>query len=98
MEFANLYIAYITQIAEGGKVDTTLGQNVSQVAYTPDTRLLSSLDMGTAPAEPETETAPPADTSTNEEPKKKGCKAIFATPVAITALIACAFVYKKKKR
>ncbi len=97
MEFANLYIAYHTQVADGGKVDTLLGENPTQTAYTPDTRLLSSLDMGTPPAEPETETETNVDVLYGEETEKKGCKAIFAAPVATITLIACAVVCKKKK-
>ena len=97
MEFANLYIGYQTQVADGGRVDTALGNSTEQLAYTPDTRLLSSLDMGTAPAEPETETETGVDVLYGEETEKKGCKAIFTAPVAIISLIACAVVYKKKK-
>ena len=99
MEFANLYIAYEVQVAEGGKVDTALTPSTEQIAYTPDTRLLSSLNMGSAPAETETEanTEHSPDTSTTEEPQKKGCKSAFAAPVAMIALIAFAFVSKKKK-
>ncbi len=94
MEFANLYIAYESQVAEGGKLDTALTPSTEQIAYTPDNRLLSSLDMGKAPAE----TEPAEDTAPVEEPiQKKGCKAIFAAPAVITTLIACAAVCRKKK-
>ena len=99
MEFANLYIAYEIQVAEGGKIDTALTPSTEQIAYTPDTRLLSSLNMGSAPAETETEveTETNVDVLYGEEPEKKGCKAAFAAPVAMIALIAFAFVSKKKK-
>ena len=57
-----------------------------------------------APAEEQAaETETEAETETNvdvlygEEPEKKGCKAAFAAPVAMIALIAFAFVSKKKK-
>ena len=96
MEFANLYIAYITQVAEGGKVDTALGQSPEQISYTPDNRLLTSLDMGKAPADTEAETETDVDVLYGEEPEKKGCKAMLATPVVMIAMIACAVVCKKK--
>ena len=96
MEFANLYIAYITQVAEGGKVDTLLGETPTQTTYTPDTRLLSSLDMGTPPAETEAETETNVDVLYGEETERKGCKAMLAAPVVMIAMIACAVVYKKK--
>lgn len=97
MEFANLYIAYETQVAVGGKVDTALTQSTEQIAYTPDNRLLSTLDMGSAPAESEAETNPPAQTQPEEQPQKKGCKSLVAFPAVLIAIAACAVVWNKKK-
>ena len=99
MEFANLYIAYQTQIAEGGIIQTALGASGEQVSYTPDNRLLSTLDMGNAPAKPETQDTnePAGSTQAEPEEQKKGCKATFAAPAALIALAACVAVYTKKK-
>ena len=97
MEFANLYIAYETQVAVGGKVDTALTQSTEQIAYTPDNRLLSTLDMGSAPAEGEAETDPTAQTQPEEQMQKKGCKSLVAFPAVLFAIAACAVVCSKKK-
>lgn len=97
MEFANLYIAYETQVAVGGKVDTALTQSTEQIAYTPDNRLLSTLDMGSAPAQSEAETNPPAQTQPEEQMQKKGCKSLVAFPAVLIAIAACAVVCSKKK-
>ena len=97
MEFANLYIGYQTQVADGGRVDTALGNSTEQIAYTPDNRLLSTLDMGSAPAEGEAETDPTAQTQPEEQMQKKGCKSLVAFPAVLIAIAACAVVCSKKK-
>ena len=50
MEFANLYIAYKSQIAEGSRVETPLGTESAEVDYTPDNRLTTTLALGKDPA------------------------------------------------
>ena len=49
MEFANLYIAYKGQEAEGSRVETPLGGSTAEVDYTPDQRLVTTLNLGKAP-------------------------------------------------
>ena len=98
MEFANLYIAYETQVAEGGRVDTSLTKTEAQIDYTPDTRLLDTLDMGQAPVEQETEYAPGSSETLTEEPMQgKGCKSILPAPVVFTLCMCAAASCKKKK-
>ena len=58
MEFANLYIAYKAQVAEGSRVETLLGKDLGEVDYTPDRRLVTTLSMGKAPDYIGEETAP----------------------------------------
>ena len=101
MEFANLYIAYQTQIAEGGRVDTALTKTDAQVDYTPDTRLLNTLSMGGTPDQPQgTDTADTnaesESTPVQDEPKK-GCKSVTLAPVAFALVTLCAVICKKKK-
>ena len=104
MEFANLYIAYQTQVAEGGRVDSTLTSSTEPLAYTPDKHLLDTLDMGKAPDTPDTNTE--TDTAQTpaepQEPAKKGCKSLLSAPMALVASSICAlctyaFASKKKK-
>ena len=99
MEFANLYIAYQTQIAQGGRVDSTLTESTAQLAYTPDKHLLETLDMGKAPAKPDTdtETGTAQTPSEPQEPAKKGCKSLLTTPIVLIALAAYTAVFLKKK-
>ena len=101
MEFANLYIAYQTQIAEGGRVDTALTKTDAQIDYTPDTRLLNTLSMGGTPDQPQgTDTADTnaenESTPVQDEPKK-GCKSVTFAPVAFALVTLCAVICKKKK-
>jgi hypothetical protein len=49
MEFANLYIAYKGQEAEGSRVETPLGGSTAEADYTPDQRLVTTLNLGKAP-------------------------------------------------
>ncbi len=97
MEFANLYIAYQTQVAEGGIIQAALGEDLEQVTYTPDNRLLSSLDMGKAPEKAEPETESGAGVVTEPEEQRKGCKSLLTTPMALIALSLLALTGKKKK-
>ncbi len=96
MEFANVYIAYKTQVADGGKVDTALGGDAGQGAYTPDDRLLTTLTLSVLA--PEDTTAPESespDTSEGDD-GKKGCKSVAATPWLLLAPLALALIFKKK--
>ena len=46
---ANLYIAYKGQEAEGSRVETPLGGSTAEADYTPDQRLVTTLNLGKAP-------------------------------------------------
>ena len=96
MEFANLYIAYESQVAEGGRIETALGGSTEQVAYTPDNRLLTTLSLGEVT--PEDTTAPEGDTSetADDDGDKKGCKSMAATPWLLLVPLALPFALKKK--
>ena len=101
MEFANLYIAYKSQDAEGSRVETLLSGTAAEVDYTPDQRLVTTLNMGKAPAYTGEETTA-ADTEAPTAPSdgtgiapndtqpagKKGCKSILALPALIPLLAA----------
>ncbi len=97
MEFANLYIAYQTQVAEGGCIQTALQSPSEQVTYTPDTRLVSTLALGQEADEQVTQ----QDTTTGEpdEPDepKRGCKAT-APLAAIPLLLLTTLALTKKKK
>ena len=97
MEFANLYIAYESQVAEGGRIETALGGSTEQVAYTPDNRLLTTLSLGEVTPEDST-TAPEGDTSetADDDGDKKGCKSMAATPWLLLVTLALPFALKKK--
>ena len=112
MEFANLYIAYTTQVAEGGKVESALTESTEQVSYTPDTRLLTTLSTGTAPEDEtqatESETQEPEQSeqqsstgaATQAPEQDAGCKSMATASTVFTvlfALMACTFACKKKE-
>ena len=63
MEFANLYIAYKGQEAEGSRVETLLGGSTTEVDYTPDQRLVTTLKTGKDPAITDGETSDNPDNS-----------------------------------
>ena len=99
MEFDNVYIAYESQVFEGGLVEEVIGGSYPEVAYTPDRRLVTTLSMGKAPdyigedttAEGDNTTDPsqPTDTSAEaptEPAGKKGCKSVLALPALVTLL------------
>ena len=99
MEFDNVYIAYESQVFEGGLVEEVIGGSYPEVAYTPDQRLVTTLSMGKAPdyigedttAEGDNTTDPsqPTDTSAEaptEPAGKKGCKSVLALPALVTLL------------
>ena len=108
MEFANLYIAYSGQEAEGSRVETLLGGHTADTDYTPDQRLITTLDMGKAPAdtdgdttaEGETPAEPPADTGTapteTQPAGKKGCKSVLTLP-ALLILPAVGMLLHRRK-
>ena len=108
MEFANLYIAYSGQEAEGSRVETLLGGHTADTDYTPDQRLITTLDMGKAPAdtdgdataEGETSAEPPADTGTapteTQPAGKKGCKSVLTLP-ALLILPAVGMLLHRRK-
>ena len=103
MEFANLYIAYTTQVAEGGKVETPLEQVEQQITYTPDTRLLTTLSTGVT-TEEDTQSTQKEITegcdpdATEPEEAVKGCKATAAGMIALMiTLAACALTLGKKE-
>ena len=108
MEFANLYIAYKSQDAEGSRVETLLSGNTAEVDYTPDQHLVTTLNMGKTPtytgedttaADTEAPTAPSDETDAapnDTRPSgKKGCKSILAMP-ALTALVAAGIVLRRR--
>jgi hypothetical protein len=64
MEFANLYIGYKSQVAEGSRVETLLSNVSPEVDYTPDQRLVTTLSLGKEPAYTDEETAPVTETPT----------------------------------
>ena len=109
MEFANLYIAYKSQDAEGSRVETLLSGNTAEVDYTPDQHLVTTLNMGKTPtytgedttaADTEAPTAPSDETDAapnDTRPSgKKGCKSILAMP-ALTALVAAGIVLRRRE-
>ncbi len=69
MEFDNVYIAYESQIFEGGLVEEVIGGSYPEVDYTPDRRLVTTLSMGKDPAyvgEDTSEVTDPVETSPAE--------------------------------
>lgn len=103
MDFSDLYIAYKSQTAEGGRVETALKAPTAEVKFNPDGRLQSTLTLGAEPeylvvdSQPTTSDSPGADNSTEEPPKKGGCKSVVAIP-AMACLAAAAYVLLRKKR
>ena len=110
MEFANLYIAYKSQDAEGSRVETLLGQSYPEVDYTPDQHLVTTLNMGKAPAytgedttaaDTEAPTAAPDESETPAESQtqpagKKGCRSTLALPALIT-LLAVGVILRRRE-
>jgi hypothetical protein len=101
MEFANLYIAYKGQEAEGSRVETPLGGTSAEMDYIPDQRLVTTLNLGTAPDSTESgEATTPSDTDPDEstptgttpgdtEPTgKKGCGSALVTPALLMLMAA----------
>ena len=101
MEFANLYIAYKSQVAEGSRVETLLGGETAEVDYTPDQRLVTTLNLGKEPAYDEdgttaeggdvtepSETSPEGSTPSEGETQDggKGCKSVLALPTFLILL------------
>ena len=111
MECANLYIAYASQVAEGSRTETLLGGNYAEVAYTPDQRLVNTLNLGkTSPTENETtaEQATSPVTENNEsngdgagtsaDPgKDQGCGSVMIAPIALL-LTAAGYVLCRKRK
>ena len=111
MECANLYIAYASQVAEGSRTETLLGGNYAEVAYTPDQRLVNTLNLGkTSPTEDETTaeqaTSPVTenresngdDEGTSADPgKDQGCGSVMIAPIALL-LTAAGYVLCRKRK
>ena len=109
MEFDNVYIAYESQVFEGGLVEEVIGGSYPEVAYTPDQRLVTTLSMGKAPDSTESgEATTPSDTdpegstptgstpSDTEPTGKKGCKSALVTP-ALLLIMAAGYALGKRK-
>lgn len=105
MEFANLYIAYNAQEAEGSRVETLLGGETTEVDYTPDQRLLTTLDLGTPPTDSGEDTNADGEATTEEDAYsdtqappvgKKGCRSVLALP-ALASLLAAGYALGKRK-
>ncbi len=107
MECDNLYIAFESQLAEGSRVETLLGQSYGEVSYTPDRSLVSTLYLGSSAAEAETDaegdSAPSAETlPTGEEVgtgpiKQKGCSSVTILPAALLSMAIGVLLLRKKK-
>ncbi len=81
MEFANLYIAYKGQEAEGSRVETPLGGSTAEVDYTPDQRLVTTLNLGKAPDYIGEETTPDSgNVTTPSETTPEGGPSDGTTP------------------
>ena len=106
MEFANLYIAYKSQIAEGSRLETVLKAPTTEITFTPDGRLTNTLTLGAEPEYLVKEEQPtsgadnqgPADQNGNDSDKKGGCKSVVATVPALLGVLAAAYVLLRKKQ
>ncbi|MBP3667483.1 MAG: hypothetical protein J6K29_10615 [Clostridia bacterium] len=111
MEFANLYIAYKSQVAEGSRVETVLNGDAGEVDYTPDQRLVTTLDLGKEPAYTEDDTtdnggvtSPVGTTPEGVDPAEsesqsgqgKGCKSILALPALLSILGAGLWLMRRR--
>lgn len=65
MEFRNMYIAYETQVALGGRSETPINQSDAKVEYVPDMRLYTTLSLEKEPSNEETTTV--EDTESESE-------------------------------
>ena len=112
MEFANLYIAYKSQNAEGSRLEILLGTAYPTVAYTPDDRLVTTLSTGKDPTyedeiqettgAPTDETLPAEDDSVTHAPAdttegKKGCRSIVILPAALLAGLAGVLLRRREQ-
>lgn len=105
MEFANLYIAYKSQVAEGSRVEAVITAPETIIDYTPDSRLMQSLSTG---AEPEytvpddipttNDTTADGDAPTDEPAPQRGCKSVLLAAPALMGLLAAAYVILRKKQ
>ena len=113
MECANLYIAYASQIADGSRVETLLGGNYDEIVYTPDQRLVNTLNLGkTDPSEDESGAATEEITSAAENgmsnenstgasgtpEKDRGCGSAVIAPVALLMMAAGWALCRKRKK
>ncbi len=114
MEFANLYIAYKSQVAEGSRVETALTWDAGEVDYTPDSRLMTTLSLGKEPEYTEDDTTPdmgdvttPVGTtpegtdpaeSENRGGEGKGCKSILAIPALLPILGVGLWLMRSRKQ
>ena len=112
MEFSDLYIAYKTQEAEGSRVETPLSAS-GEIDYTPDSRLITTLEMGKQPAYTEEESSAEDATSattdgdttativdgtvTEAPPARKGCRSTLLTPAALLLTLLSVAFIKGRK-
>ncbi|MCQ2429293.1 MAG: hypothetical protein MJ192_03070 [Clostridia bacterium] len=104
MEFDNIYIRYTELLVEGNHVVTPFNPVLTEVEYTPDTRLVSTLYLGKLPevvTEPETV---PADDPAATEPDGSGttadgsgCKSLLTLAALPLVLTAAALVRRKRE-
>jgi hypothetical protein len=113
MEFDNVYIAYHSQVFEGGRVETALGGDAGEVDYTPDQRLVTTLSMGKAPdytedsttaesddvTTPSGTTAPEESTPSESETQPAGKKGCKSVllPPTLLILMASGYVLCRRK-
>ncbi len=109
MEFDNIYIAYDSQTTEGGRTEAPLGTTATEAPFTPETDLVTTLNLGQNPLIlSDTPVIPgPADTTAPGEgetnpgdgtaPGNKGCKSALALP-AVGLLVAMAACLSCKRR
>jgi hypothetical protein len=113
MEVADLYIAFASQYAEGSRVETVLGGNDALIAYTPDQRLVNTLNLGNLSSTTEETTAEKTDdtkyepengtsvedNTTPDEPdaQKKGCKSTAMAPIMLLIVATGYMLIRKRK-
>ncbi len=103
MEFDNIYISYQSQDISGSHGRLTLQAGTTSVAYTPDNRLTSTLNLGQNTAAP-TETTPsdstPSDPvpTTPADPDDEGCGSALLSVLPVLALLPASAVLILKRR
>lgn len=113
MEVADLYIAFASQYAEGSRVETVLNGNDDWNAYTPDQRLVNTLNLGKPSSATEETTTQKTDDTKHEsengatiedstkpdEPavQKKGCKSTVMAPLVLFITATGYMLIRKSK-